>query len=62
MPDDDIESDPALQAFLTLMERDIAEHPERLVRPSSTRIAEAVKLVGGVDSSDEDRLPDDATI
>jgi hypothetical protein len=59
---DDVEDDPALPAFLALLERDIVKYPERLVRPSSTRTAEAVELVAGARSSDEDEMPDDVTI
>jgi antitoxin PrlF len=59
---DDVEDDPALRAFLAFLERDIINHPERLIRPSSTRTAEAIELVAGVQSSNEDELPDDVTI
>ncbi|HZW74596.1 MAG TPA: hypothetical protein VFF43_13675, partial [Caldimonas sp.] len=61
-PNDDFEDDSTLLAFLAFIERDITRHPERLVRPSATRTAEAFELVKGVESSDDDVIPDDVTI
>lgn len=59
---DDVESDPVLGAFLAFIERDFTRHPERLMRLSDTRTAEALELVKDVESSNDETLPDDVTI
>lgn len=53
------EDDPVVDAFLSFLERDMAEHPERVGRLSETRIEEAVRLTKDVKVDDQEELPDD---
>ena len=52
--------DPALAPFLTLLEHDIVNHPERL-KPIAAELVERLHdLVDGIEVDLEDALPDEA--
>jgi antitoxin PrlF len=57
----DTEEDPMVAAFLSFLERDATDHPERIVSLSASKVARAVELTRDVVVSDEDTLPDDVT-
>ena len=54
------QEDPVVGAFLSFLERDMTERPDRIEPVSSSRIGRAMDLVADVEVSDEDPLPDDA--
>jgi antitoxin PrlF len=56
------EDDPIVEAFLSFLERDIEEHPERVGRLSETRIAEAVSLTENVAADDDEEIAGDVTL
>jgi antitoxin PrlF len=57
---DSEDDDPALAPFLALLEKDIANHPERL-QPIGAELVERLQgLVGGIEVDLEAALPDDA--
>ncbi len=59
---EDVERDPVVSAFLAFLERDMAEHPERLETMSDADFARLRELTEGVEASDEDVVPDDVTL
>jgi len=54
--------DPIMAAFLSFLEREIAQSPERIKPLVATRIEEARALTKDVEVSDEESLPDDVTL
>ncbi len=54
--------DPILGAFLSFLERDMTQAPQRLEPLSAGSVAAAVELTRDVSLDDEERLPDDATL
>lgn len=61
-PDDTIERDPVVAAYLSFLERDMANHPERL-RPFRRAEIDAMRaLSADVVVSDDDVIPDDITL
>jgi len=56
------EVDPIMTAFLSFLDREIADAPGRIQPLSSTRIAEARELTKDVEVSDDESLPDDVTL
>jgi antitoxin PrlF len=56
------EVDPIMTAFLSFLDREIADSPGRIQPLSATRIAEARELTKGVEVSDDESLPDDVTL
>jgi antitoxin PrlF len=56
------EMDPVMAAFLSFLDREIAQSPDRIQPLSATRIAEARELTKGVEVSDDESLPDDVTL
>ena len=56
------EADPIMAAFLQFLDREIAQSPDRIKPLSATRIAEARELTKNVEVSDDESLPDDATL
>jgi len=56
------EVDPIMSAFLSFLDREIADSPGRIEPLSATRIAEARELTKGVEVSDDEQLPDDVTL
>jgi antitoxin PrlF len=56
------ERDPVVAAYLSFLERDMSEHPERLRPFSEADIARIDALTKNVTVSDEDVIPDDVTL
>jgi antitoxin PrlF len=56
------EADPIMAAFLSFLDREIAQSPDRIKPLSATRIAKARELTKNVVVSDEESLPDDVTL
>jgi len=56
------EDDPVLDAFLGFIADDMARHPERLQPLSASAIAEGIELTSGLDVSDDEVIPDDASL
>ena len=56
------EDDPVLDAFLGLIADDIARHPEHLQPLSASTVAKGVELTSSVDLSDDEIIPDDASL
>ena len=54
--------DPMIGAFLTFIERDAINHPDRITPLSSSQIAHGVELTRDVVVSDNDEIPDDITL
>ena len=54
--------DPMIGAFLTFIERDAIDHPDRIAPLSSSQIARGVELTRNVVVSDDDEIPDDITL
>ncbi|MGC8484086.1 MAG: type II toxin-antitoxin system PrlF family antitoxin [Candidatus Baltobacteraceae bacterium] len=54
--------DPVFGAFLHLLERDIAEHPDRLHLVDDELIARVAALSPGIQVSDDEGIPDDVTL
>jgi len=54
--------DPMVGAFLAFIERDVVNHPERVVAVSASQIARGVALTQDVVVSDDDAIPDDVTL
>ncbi|HXW23625.1 MAG TPA: type II toxin-antitoxin system PrlF family antitoxin [Xanthobacteraceae bacterium] len=54
--------DPIMAAFLSFLDREIAQSPARIKPLSATRIDEARSLTKDVEASDDDKLPDDVTL
>ncbi len=62
-PDGDIiERDPVVAAYLSFLERDMGENPEKLRPFSEAEIARITALTRDVTVSDEDVIPDDVTL
>jgi len=61
-PQDEVERDPVMSAFLDFLERDMLEHPEHLIPFTEADIARVYALTDGVSASDEDLIPDDVTL
>jgi antitoxin PrlF len=55
-------ADPIMAAFLSFLDQDIAQSPDRIKPLSATRIAEARELTKDVEVSDDESLPDDVTL
>jgi antitoxin PrlF len=53
--------DPVVTAYLAFLERDMAEHPERLTPFSLEELEGLAALLEGVSATDDDRLPEDVT-
>jgi antitoxin PrlF len=56
------EVDPIMAAFLSFLDREIAQSPDRIRPLSATRIDEARELTKDVKVSDDESLPDDVTL
>lgn len=60
--DREIERDPVAAAYLSFLERDMVEHPDRL-RPFSEADVDRIRaLTSNVSVSDDDVIPDDVTL
>lgn len=57
-----IERDPVVAAYLSFLERDMSEHPDRLSPFTETDIARIQALTKYVSVSDDDVVPDDVTL
>lgn len=57
-----IERDPVVAAYLSFLERDMAEHPERLLPFTHTDVTRLQALTSGVTVSDDEVIPDDVTL
>jgi antitoxin PrlF len=53
------EEDPAIAAFLAFLEKDIREHPERLVPLTQELLDESYRIVGDIDIDLDAPLEDD---
>jgi antitoxin PrlF len=60
--DDSIERDPVVLAYLSFLERDMKEHPERLQPFTEADLARLEALTKDVAISDDDAIPDDVTL
>ena len=58
----DGDEDPIMAAFLSFLDREIAESPGRIKPLAATRIDEARALTKDVEVSDDEPLPDDVTL
>ena len=56
------EADPVMAAFLSFLDRDISQTPDRVKPLSATRIKEARELTKGVKVRDDEPIPDDVTL
>jgi antitoxin PrlF len=56
------EADPVMAAFLSFLNRDISQAPDRIKPLSATRIEEARELTKGVKVGDDESIPDDVTL
>ena len=54
-----VEGDPALAPFLTLLQQDIAAHPERLLPITANLAGRLQELVGGIEVNLDAPLSDD---
>jgi antitoxin PrlF len=54
--------DPIVMAFLTFLEKDIKDHPDRLSMVSEDSIAHAIELTKDVAVADDDILDENVTI
>jgi len=59
---DAIERDPVVAAYLSFLERDMTEHPERLRPFTEADIARIDALTKRVTVSEDDVIPDDVTL
>jgi antitoxin PrlF len=59
--DEPVEIDPVAMAYLAFLERDMAEHPERLAPFTSEELDGLAALLKDVEVSDDERLADDVT-
>lgn len=57
-----IERDPVVAAYLSFLQRDMSEHPDRLSPFTETDIARIQALTKYVSVSDDDVIPDDVTL
>src|SRR5437870_4612171 len=53
------EADPVMAAFLSFLDRDISQAPDRVKPLSAMRIEEARELTKGVEIRDDEPIPDD---
>lgn len=61
-PADTIERDPVVSAYLSFLERDMIQHPERL-RPFRQAEIDAMRaLTAKIVVSDDEAIPDDITL
>jgi antitoxin PrlF len=60
--DDPIERDPVALAYLSFLERDMKEHPERLRPFTEADLARLEALTKDVVVSHDDVIPDDVTL
>ncbi len=58
----DGDEDPIMAAFLSFLDREIAQSPERIKPLAATRIGEARALTKDVEVSDDETLPDDVSL
>ena len=56
------EADPVMAAFLSFLDRDISQIPDRVKPLSATRIEQARALTKGVEVRDDEPIPDDVTL
>ena len=59
---DSIERDPVVLAYLSFLERDMKEHPERLKPFTEADLSRLESLARNVVVSDDDGIPDDVTL
>jgi antitoxin PrlF len=59
---DSVERDPVIAAYLSFLERDMGEHPERLQPFTEADIARIHALTRNVTVSDEEIIPADVTL
>ncbi|SDR57723.1 antitoxin PrlF [Rhizobiales bacterium GAS191] len=60
--EDAIERDPVVSAYLSFLERDMSEHPERLRPFTEADLVRLEALTKDVVVSDDDVIPDDVTL
>ena len=54
-------NEPALEAFLGFIDRDMQKHPSRTASLSKADLAAAIRLTQNLKVYDADRLPEDVT-
>lgn len=59
---DMIERDPVVAAYLSFLERDMTEHPERLLPFTEADVTRLQALTAGVSVSDDEVIPDDVSL
>ena len=59
---DAIEHDPVVSAYLSFLERDMVEHPERLHPFTESELNRVAALTANITVSDDDVIPDDVTL
>lgn len=61
-PDDGIEADPVIGAYLDFLERDMRDHPERLSPFPEAQMSRILALTRGVEADDDEAIPADVTL
>jgi antitoxin PrlF len=51
--------EPTVAAFLSFLEKDLANHPQRVTTLDDATVAQAVELTRGVATSDDEQIPED---
>ena len=59
---DEIERDPVFAAYLSFLERDMSEHPERLQPFTNSDVLRLGRLVKDVRADDNEIIPDDISL
>ncbi|HYC02509.1 MAG TPA: type II toxin-antitoxin system PrlF family antitoxin [Azospirillaceae bacterium] len=60
-PEDEAERDPVVLAFLAFLEKDMLEHPERLIPLTEEDMRRTAELTKDVVVDDDEPFPDDVT-
>jgi antitoxin PrlF len=58
----EIERDPVVSAYLAFLEGDMLAHPDHIAPIGEDELARLRRLTEGVQTSDEDIIPDDTTL
>jgi antitoxin PrlF len=59
---DNIEQDPVVSAYLAFLEGDMLAHPERIAPLPEDELARLRRLTDGVQTGDDEVIPDDVTL
>lgn len=58
----EVERDPVVAAYLSFLERDMMQHPDRLRPFTEADVSRIQALTAGITVSDDDVIPDDVTL